>query len=130
MPTLKILITDDAKASRVLIRAILQNKNVEITEAVEGAEALEYALQNTYDLIFMDHNMPKMTGLEFVKVLNKYNKKQPIIMTTAVNTAETIKECIEAGVADYLIKPYTAETLLKKAEQVLSLSGKKLEDKK
>jgi CheY-like chemotaxis protein len=129
MPNLKILITDDSKPARLLIRRILEKKNVEITEAVEGAEALEHALQEDYDLIFMDHNMPKMTGLEFVKVLNKYNKKQPVIMTTAVNASDTIKDSIESGVADYLIKPFTANSLLKKTDMVLSRFGKKLEDK-
>lgn len=129
MSALKILITDDSKPARLLIRKILEKKNIDFTEAVEGSEALEYALQEGYDIIFLDQNMPKMTGLEFMKVLNKYNKKQPVIMTTAANTSDTINEAIGAGVTDYLIKPFTPDVLIKKVEHILSLKGKKLEDK-
>ncbi|MGH1384236.1 response regulator [Kordia sp.] len=101
-----ILIVDDNKINRVVTKRILQNKGYQCDVAEDGLEALDILKVNTYDLILMDINMPRIDGIETTKRIRETNKKTPIIALTAVEEDQVKDRIQEAGMNDFIIKPY------------------------
>ncbi|MBL6972331.1 MAG: response regulator [Desulfobacterales bacterium] len=110
----KVLIADDFTEVTRFIRYSLKNIGfTNIREADSGKAALRALKKEKYDLIFCDWNMPDMSGME---VLNKIRsddelKDIPFIMVTASAEEEKILAAIKAGVSNYILKPFTAETI-------------------
>ncbi len=106
-----ILLAEDNPINQQLITAILEKTGAKVTTANNGAEAIELAEKNTYDLIYMDMQMPVMSGIEAIKVLRKNNYKGSIVALTANATCEAKQACLNAGSNDYLTKPVNIENL-------------------
>ena len=104
--TNKILIADDEKIVRALIRKILENEKYEVIEAVNGDEAVKSAKKENPDVILIDVKMPVMDGVTACRKLktDEKTKNIPILMITAL--AETKMEAIKAGVDDFINKPF------------------------
>ena len=110
----KVLIADDFPEVTGFIRYSLKNigfKNIKVAHS--GKAVLKALKKEKYDLIFCDWNMPDMSGME---VLNKIRsddelKDIPFIMVTASAEEEKILAAIKAGVSNYILKPFTAETI-------------------
>ena len=120
--TIKILIIDDSQLMRVAMTKIFAHLGFENTDDVDGGKnALEKMGTEQYQLIMLDWIMPGMTGLEFLKAAKEIEnyKEVPIIVASAENVEENIAEAKKAGAAEYLIKPYSPETLQEKLEIVL-----------
>ncbi|NQZ56279.1 MAG: response regulator [Lentisphaeraceae bacterium] len=101
---LRILIAEDNKANRFLIKKILKKfPNIEF--ALNGLEAVSRTRQSTFDIILMDLLMPEMDGLEATRQIRKFNPDIPIVALTANNLVSDKQECLEAGMNDYLLKP-------------------------
>lgn len=118
---MKILIVDDFSTMRRIVKNILRQLNfVNITEADDGTTALEILQREKIDLIVSDWNMPKMTGLELLKAVRADDalKHIPFLMVTAEAQQENIIEAVKAGVSNYIVKPFTAETLSQKINQM------------
>ena len=79
----RILVVDDDKHTRMLLRAILENDNYTVLTATNGEEALEVLDREHVDLVVLDIMMPKMDGYEFTKLIRKTNETLPILMVTA-----------------------------------------------
>ncbi|MBC8754534.1 response regulator [Kordia sp. YSTF-M3] len=105
----KILIVDDNKINQVITKRILQTKGYQCDVAEDGFVALELAKSNEYDLILMDINMPKIDGIETTKRIRLTDKNTPIIALTAVEEDQIKDEIYEAGMNDFIIKPYDLE---------------------
>lgn len=121
---MKILVVDDSMVMRNIIRNTLLEKNfdgVEILEAPNGKKAFEMLDRDTFDLLFLDWNMPELDGLQLVKLLRVMEKYRtmPVVMVTAEAAKYNVMEAIKAGVTDYIIKPITGISILKKFEQYL-----------
>lgn len=115
-----ILIVDDYKTMRSIIRSLLYQLGFEnVNEAADGAKALEILRTQPIKLILSDWNMQPMNGYDFLCEVRKVNKELPFIMVTAENTQENFKKALEAGVSNYILKPFTADTLKKKLIAVL-----------
>ncbi len=117
---MKILIVDDSSTMRRIIKNTLMRIGYnDLVEASDGAEGLA-SLQGV-DLIITDWNMPNMDGLTMVKSIRKHPnyKNVPIIMVTTEAAKEDIVEAIKNGVNNYIVKPFTPETLKQKIEQTL-----------
>lgn len=113
----QILVADDNMINTVLIRDVLQGLGAEVTTTENGKEAVETALAGTYDLVFMDLQMPVMNGIEATETLRMSNFKKPVIAFSAAAYKDDINHSLDAGMNDYLCKPFTFEeliTLLKK----------------
>jgi len=82
-------------------------------EASGGIEALERFQPGQFDLVLTDWNMPGKTGLEVVREIRAQDANVPIIMVTTEAERQRVVQAIEAGVTDYLVKPFTADTLEK-----------------
>ncbi len=121
-PNLKILVVDDFATMRKIIKNILTQLGFKnILEADDGTTALEVLKKEKVDLIISDWNMPKMNGLELLKtVKNDPNLKDIVfIMVTAEAQKDNVIEAIRHGVNQYIVKPFTPETLKEKLEKVL-----------
>lgn len=100
----KILIIDDEKSIRNVLREILEYEKYEVNEAENGADAIELANNNKYDVILCDIKMPRMDGIEVLENLVKITDA-PIIMISGHGTIETAVEAIKKGAYDYIAKP-------------------------
>lgn len=128
-----IMIVDDSSVTRKVIKKHIGSgpyANLNIIEASDGEQALEtFKGGAQLDVVLSDWNMPKMNGLEFVKKLREYeasigieaDKKVKIIMITTEGTIDKVTEAMESGVNEYIVKPFTADTLNKTLKKVLPL---------
>lgn len=105
----QILIVDDNKINRVVTKRILARKGYQCDVAENGFEALEKLTNVTYDLILMDINMPKIDGIETTKQIRQLQIHTPIIALTAVEEEQIKDKIYEAGMNDFIIKPYDIE---------------------
>ncbi len=101
-----ILIVDDNKINRVVTKRILQSKGYQCDTAEDGLEAIDILKVNTYDLILMDINMPRIDGVETTKRIRETDQKTPIIALTAVEEDQIRDRIYDAGMNDFIIKPY------------------------
>jgi len=120
----KILVTDDNEINRLLASTILLNFGAQITEATNGEEAFKYLNVENFDLILMDIQMPVMDGLEATKLIRKNIKNHiPIIALTAFALKGDNQKCFDAGMDDYLSKPFEETQLLEIVSRWLGKSA-------
>lgn len=123
---IKILIVDDLEFPRMIIRNMLHGLGYEshnnILEAANGLEAFDVMKEEQIDLIICDWTMPIMTGFELLQKIRATPElaKTPFIMLTAAAEKENIMGAIKAGVSQYIVKPFTAETLYLKIESIFA----------
>ncbi|MDF2906711.1 MAG: hypothetical protein K0R34_2032 [Herbinix sp.] len=116
----KILIVDDSKTSRKILRAILEENGHEIiAEAVNGADGLEKFKEVHPDLITMDITMPVMDGLESLKKIREHDNTAKIIMVTAAGQKTKMVDAIKFGACEFLAKPYDAMQIIDIIHKVL-----------
>jgi CheY-like chemotaxis protein len=117
----KLLLADDQEALRRLLRLTLATSGVEILEASDGEQALQLARSARPDLILLDWNMPGMPGLEVARHLrhDPDTRHLHIVMLTARTQVADRRAAAEAGVRDYLTKPFSPIALLEKVREVL-----------
>jgi two-component system chemotaxis response regulator CheY len=121
---MKILLVDDSNTMRRIQRMTLEKLGMtDVQEAHDGADAIEKLAGAAFDLVLMDWNMPNLTGIEALKKIkaNPAVKTPPVIMVTSEAEKSRILEAIQAGAADYVIKPFEAETLQKKISGVMKM---------
>ncbi len=127
-PNLKILVVDDFPTMRRIVKTLLkQNGFNNFIEAEDGA--LGYATLQKEDgigMVVSDWNMPNMTGLEFLKAVraDARFKHLPFLMVTAEAEKENIIEAVKAGVSNYIVKPFTAQTLKEKLLKIEQMNKK------
>lgn len=120
---MKILVVDDFSTMRRIVKNILRQLNFNnIVEADDGASALDILQKEKIGMVVSDWNMPKMTGLELLKAIRGDDalKDIPFLMVTAEAQQENIIEAVKSGVSNYIVKPFTAETLGQKINQVFN----------
>ena len=121
--SMKILIVDDFATMRRIMKNILKQLGfTNITEADDGTTALELLNKGSFDLIISDWNMPKMTGLELLKTVRAGgpHKAVPFLMVTAEAQKQNVIEAVQAGVSNYVVKPFTAEAISEKLQKIIS----------
>lgn len=118
--TTKVLIVDDYKTMLRVIRGLLAQINMkDVDEASDGTMALNMMREKKYDLIISDWNMEPMTGLDLLKGVRATGNPVPFIMVTAESKTENIIEAKKSGVNNYIVKPFSAETLKSKIASVM-----------
>lgn len=119
--SMPILIVDDYKTMLRIVRGLLNQLGfMNIDEATDGAMAWDMVQKKPYGLIVSDWNMEPMSGFEFLKLVrtNDTTKQLPFIMVTAESKTENIIAAKQAGVSNYIVKPFNAVTLKQKLEAV------------
>jgi len=119
--SMKILIVDDFATMRRIMKNILKQIGfTNIIEADDGTTALAELQKTSVDLIISDWNMPKMTGLDLLKAVrsNDSLKDLPFLMVTAEAQKQNVIDAVQAGVSNYVVKPFTAEAISDKLKKI------------
>lgn len=122
MSDLKILAVDDSPTMRrIIINTLKRAGYSEVLEAKDGKEALAKIKVEDVNFVITDWNMPEMSGLELVKHLRATEEysELPILMVTTRSVKDDIIEAMKAGVNNYIVKPFTPETLKEKIQYIL-----------
>ena len=117
-----ILIVDDYKTMLRIIRNLLKQIGFDnVEEATDGSQALQKLREKKFELVISDWNMEPMTGIELLREVREDDnlKKLPFIMVTAESKTENVVIAKEAGVSNYIVKPFNAATLKSKLNGVL-----------
>ncbi len=117
---MKALVVDDSLTiRRIVIKALGIVGITDATEAADGTEALAAMNQQEYDLVLLDWNMPKLSGIDTLKAVRQAGKKTPVIMVTTEAEKSRVIEAIKSGANDYLIKPFSPDQLAAKVKNML-----------
>jgi two-component system chemotaxis response regulator CheY len=118
---MKILTVDDFSTMRRIIRNMLRQLGyTNIVEAEDGAEAWSLLQREKVDFVISDWNMPKMNGLDLLKAIraDEHLKPIPVLLVTAEALKDNVVAAVKAGVNNYVVKPFTAETLKEKIDAI------------
>ena len=118
-----ILVIDDMKQVRNILKFSLKKVGYEVSVTSSGKEALKYVFdENPLDLILLDINMPDMDGYEVLRKLreSEVTKHIPIIFLTAEGQKRDIQKGIEAGINDYVVKPFKFADLQRRIEKLIA----------
>jgi len=118
---MKVLVADDFATMRKILRNILKQIGFDrIVEAEDGQVAIEVLRNENIGLVVTDWNMPNMTGLELLQKIRTDPKTAnlPVLMVTAEGLKDNVLAAVKAGVNNYVVKPFTAEVLQEKIEQI------------
>lgn len=119
---MNVLIVDDYKTMLRIIRNLLRQLGFEnVEEATDGTMAFEKMKDGNFGLVISDWNMEPMTGIELLRKVRAHEKFKhtPFIMVTAESKSENVIAAKEAGVSNYIVKPFNADTLKSKMVSVL-----------
>ena len=114
-----ILVADDDKHTRMLLRAVLESENYTVSTAENGEQALELLDREHIDLVILDVMMPEMDGYEFTRIVRQTDITLPILMVTAKHLPEDEKKGFLVGTDDYITKPIDEEKLLLRIKALL-----------
>ena len=120
---MKILLVDDSSTMRRIQRNALEKIGyTDVTEAGDGQEALGKLSQGGFQLVLMDWNMPNLSGIDALKKIKSdpVLKATPVIMVTSESEKTRILEALQAGAANYIVKPFQPETLKEKISALLN----------
>jgi two-component system chemotaxis response regulator CheY len=119
---MKILVVDDFSTMRRIIKNILREIGYNtVEEADDGTTALEKLRASRFDFVVTDWNMPNMPGIELLKAIRSDAalKDTPVLMVTAEAAKENIVTAVQAGVNNYIVKPFTAAALKERIDLIL-----------
>ncbi len=130
---MSVLVVDDFQTVREMMKGCLRQLGYQdITLACDGAEAVELIKSKQFDLILCDWHMPKVLGIDVLRAVRKSpaGKGIPFILATSESEQGCVLQAVDAGVSNYIIKPFTVDTLkakiesaFKKAKAMASLPG-------
>ena len=112
MKKLSILVVEDGKSQREMLRDFLKDEGYEVLEAENGEKALKKIKENYLDLLLLDYRMPGIDGMKVLEKVKRINPEIDVIMMTAYGTIETAVNAMKAGAADYITKPIELQELL------------------
>ncbi len=118
---MKILVVDDMVTMRRIVRNILKQMGFpNCDEAENGQEALQKLRGDTYGFVVSDWNMPVMSGIDMLRAIRADEKLKaiPVLMVTAEAQQSNLVEAVQAGVSNYIVKPFTAETMQEKLGKI------------
>jgi len=110
---IRILLVEDYELNRLLVRELLRQYNVHLSEASNGADAIKLLLKERFDVVLMDIQMPVMSGMEAIEIIRRDLKMDiPVIALTANAIKGENKRCLEAGMNAYISKPFSETDLV------------------
>ncbi|HSF10830.1 MAG TPA: chemotaxis response regulator CheY [Nitrospirales bacterium] len=120
---IKVLVVDDMSTMRRIVKNVLRQIGFsDIVEAENGQDALTKLKAGGFGLVVSDWNMPVMQGIELLRAVraDAELKTLPFLMVTAEAQKENLIEAVQAGVSNYVVKPFTAEVLQGKLEKIFA----------
>ncbi len=116
---IKLLLVDDEKGFVEVISKRMSKRNVEVTKAFSGSEAIQALRGQDFDVAVLDLKMEEMDGIEVLKIFKKMDPKMPVLMLTGHGSEQAAREGIEFGAFDYLTKPCDLEELIRKIHEAV-----------
>lgn len=116
-PSMKILVVDDMVTMRRIVKNILRQLGFSnIDEAENGQEALQKLRSDTFGCVVSDWNMPVMTGIDMLRAIKADEKLKaiPVLIVTGKAQQSNLVEAVQAGASNYIVKPFTVETMQEK----------------
>ena len=120
-PSVKIMVVDDMSTMRRIVKNLLKQLGfANVEEAENGQEALIKLKADKFGFVVSDWNMPVMSGIQLLRAIraDEALKSIPVLMVTAEAQKENIIEAVQAGVSNYVVKPFTAEALQEKINKI------------
>lgn len=120
-PEMEVLVVDDASSMRHIVRNLLKELGIRhIREAENGQIALDKLKVKKADLVVSDWNMPVMNGIDLLRAIraDQALRSTPVLMVTAEGNKENIVEPAQAGVNNYIVKPFNAQTLQERLNKI------------
>jgi DNA-binding NtrC family response regulator len=117
---LKILLVDDEKGFVDVISKRMSKRNIDVTKAYSGKDALQALRKTDFDAVILDLKMEDMGGIELLKIFKKIVPDLPVIMLTGHGSEEAARDGMKFGAFDYLTKPCDFEELIAKIKDVVS----------
>lgn len=118
---MRVLVVDDFATMRRIVKNVLKQIGfTNIDEADDGKSALKELKKEAYDLVLCDWNMPEMPGIDLLVAVRADDqlKEIPFVMVTAEAQKDNILEAVKAGVTNYVVKPFTADTVEQKLKKI------------
>lgn len=116
----RVLIVDDAAFMRMTIQRIIEAEDhTMVAEAGNGVEAIEKFMETKPDVVILDISMPEMNGIETLKRLKVLEPAAKIIICSAIGYQDLLAQAIECGAAEFILKPFEKEQLIKAIEKVM-----------
>lgn len=118
---MKVLVVDDMVTMRRIVKNILKQLGFgNVDEAENGQEALQKLRADTFGFVVSDWNMPVMTGIDMLRAIRADEKLKtlPVLMVTAEAQQSNLIEAVQAGISNYIVKPFTAETMQEKIAKI------------
>ncbi len=117
---MKFLLVDDSRTIRNIQKNILDRLgHTDIVEAADGLEAIKKVKEESPEIILLDWNMPNMDCITFLKKIREEGVTTPVIMCTTEAEKSRVIQAIQAGANNYVVKPFSTETLAEKLEQTM-----------
>lgn len=120
---MRILVVDDFSTMRRIVKNILKQLGyTNVVDADDGSSAWEVLNKDKIDFVISDWNMPTMSGLELLKKIRNSEEFSdlPFLMVTAEAQQENIIEAVQAGVSNYIVKPFTADAIEQKIDKIFN----------
>ena len=120
---IKVLLADDEEDVKIVLKMFLESKGYETCTAYDGLDAIDQARNEKPDVILLDIMMPLVDGFEVCRTLkaDPATAQIPIIMLSAASHSESVQKGIDAGAAEYLVKPFEPEHLVKTLEKIVGV---------
>ncbi|MFB1003581.1 MAG: response regulator, partial [Bacteroidia bacterium] len=119
MNNIKILWADDEIDHLKAHLLFLEEKGYEVTTVTNGLDATDKVKENNYDLVFLDENMPGVSGLEALKIIKEIDGNIPVVMITKSEEDHIMEDAIGSKIADYLIKPVNPRQILSTIKKLI-----------
>ena len=118
-----VLVVDDSRIMRNIVKNYFSEQKIpcQYLEAEDGSEALELLMRHPVDMVLLDWNMPKLSGIDFLKKVRTLSKyaKLPIIMVTSESAKYNVIEALKVGASDYIIKPINGKLFADKISKII-----------
>jgi two-component system chemotaxis response regulator CheY len=122
--SMTVLVADDSGTMRkIIIRSLNAVGITSVVEAADGNQAVALFKPGAFDLVLTDWNMPGKSGLEVTQAIRALDPKIPVIMITTEAEKQRVLAAIQAGVTDYLVKPFTPDVLREKLDKHVSVTA-------
>ena len=115
----EILVIEDDKAIQNLLKIALKQENHDVIAVSSAREGIDYAIKGTVDLVILDLGLPDMDGINVVKTIREFNEKMPIIIVSARGDEQEKIKCLDAGVNNYVEKPFSCAELMARIRATL-----------
>ncbi len=115
----EILVIEDDKAIQNLLKIALKQENHDVIAVSSAHKGIDYAIKGTVDLVILDLGLPDMDGINVVKTIREFNEKMPIIIVSARGDEQEKIKCLDAGVNDYVEKPFSCAELMARIRATL-----------